>query len=164
MFEPLILSVKPAAPDILQTANVLLPMTTLRPDVTLDFLRNRQRGCLPELLGIELVSLDSGALVGELPIRPQLLAPNGFLHAASVIGLADTCCGYACIAHLPEGAKNFTTVELKSNHLGTAREGKIVAKATAVHLGRSTQVWDAIVTNADGKTVALFRCTQMILY
>ena len=66
MFEPLILSVKPAAPDILQTANVLLPMTTLRPDVTLDFLRNRQRGCLPELLGIELVSLDSGALVGEL--------------------------------------------------------------------------------------------------
>lgn len=148
----------------MQTAYGLPPMTTLRPDVTLDFLRNRQRGYLPELLGIELVSLDSGALVGELPIRPQLLAPNGFLHAASVIGLADTCCGYACVAHLPEGAKNFTTVELKSNHVGTAREGKIIAKATAVHLGRSTQVWDAIVTNADGKTVALFRCTQMILY
>jgi 1,4-dihydroxy-2-naphthoyl-CoA hydrolase len=139
-------------------------MTTLRPDVTLDALRQRQRGYLPELLGVEVKSLESGVLVGELPIRPELLAPNGFLHAASVIGLADTCCGYACLAHLPEGAKNFTTVELKSNHVGTARDGRITAKATAVHLGRSTQVWDAIVTNADGKTVALFRCTQMILY
>ena len=139
-------------------------MTTLRPDVTLDALRQRQRGYLPELLGVEVKSLESGVLVGELPIRPELLAPTGFLHAASVIGLADTCCGYACLAHLPEGAKNFTTVELKSNHVGTARDGRITAKATAVHLGRSTQVWDAIVTNADGKTVALFRCTQMILY
>ena len=139
-------------------------MTTLRPDVTLDYLRNRQRGRLPDLLGVELVSLESGSLVGELPIRPELLAPNGFLHAASVVGLADTCCGYACIAHLPEGAKNFTTVELKSNHVGTAREGKIIAKASAAHLGRSTHVWDATVTNADGKLVALFRCTQMILY
>jgi len=139
-------------------------MTTLRPDVTLDALRQRQRDYLPELLGVEVKSLESGVLVGELPIRPELLAPNGFLHAASVIGLADTCCGYACLAHLPEGAKNFTTVELKSNHVGTARDGRITAKATAVHLGRSTQVWDAIVTNADGKTVALFRCTQMILY
>jgi 1,4-dihydroxy-2-naphthoyl-CoA hydrolase len=139
-------------------------MATLRPEITLDYLRERQRGRLPELLGVELVSLESGTLTGKLTVRPELLAPNGFLHAATVIGLADTCCGYACIAHLPEGAKNFTTVELKSNHVGTAREGVITAKATAVHLGRTTQVWDAIVTNGEGKTIALFRCTQMLLY
>ena len=139
-------------------------MATLRPEITLDSLRERQRGRLPELLGVEVVSLESGTLTGKLTVRPEVLAPNGFLHAATVIGLADTCCGYACIAHLPEGAKNFTTVELKSNHVGTAREGVITAKATAVHLGRTTQVWDAIVTNGEGKTIALFRCTQMILY
>ena len=139
-------------------------MATLRPEITPDSLRERQRGYLPELLGVEVVSLESGTLTGKLTIRPELLAPNGFLHAATVIGLADTCCGYACLAHLPEGAKNFTTVELKSNHVGTAREGVITATATAVHLGRSTHVWDAIVTNSEGKTIALFRCTQMILY
>ncbi|QIE22815.1 Putative esterase [Caballeronia sp. SBC1] len=139
-------------------------MATLRPEITLDYLRERQRGCLPELLGVQVVSLESGTLTGKLTVRPEVLAPNGFLHAATVIGLADTCCGYACIAHLPEGAKNFTTVELKSNHVGTAREGVITAKATAVHLGRTTQVWDAIVANGEGKTIALFRCTQMILY
>jgi 1,4-dihydroxy-2-naphthoyl-CoA hydrolase len=142
----------------------LRTMATLRPEITLDYLRERQRGRLPELLGVELVSLESGTLTGTLTVRPEVLAPNGFLHAATVVGLADTCCGYACIAHLPEGAKNFTTVELKSNHVGTAREGVITAKATAVHLGRSTHVWDAIVTNGEGKTIALFRCTQMILY
>jgi 1,4-dihydroxy-2-naphthoyl-CoA hydrolase len=139
-------------------------MAVLRPDVTVEHLRQRQRGTLPDLLGVEVVSVESGALIGKLAVRPQVLAPNGFLHAATVVGLADTCCGYACIAHLPEGAKNFTTIELKSNHVGTARDGVITAKATAVHLGRSTQVWDAIVTNGEGKTIALFRCTQMILY
>ncbi|WP_438395710.1 PaaI family thioesterase [Caballeronia sp. DA-9] len=139
-------------------------MAALRPDVTLEHLRKRQRGTLPDLLGVEVVSVESGALTGTLAIRPEVLAPNGFLHAATVVGLADTCCGYACLAHLPEGAKNFTTIELKSNHVGTARDGVITAKATAVHLGRSTQVWDAIVTNGEGKTITLFRCTQMILY
>ncbi len=112
----------------------------------------------------ELVSLDQGTLVGELTIRPELIAPNGFLYAATVVGLADTCCDYACIAHMPEKARNFTTLELKSNHVSTARDGKIVAKASAVHLGRSTQVWDATVSNGDGKLIAMFRCAQMVLY
>jgi 1,4-dihydroxy-2-naphthoyl-CoA hydrolase len=91
-----------------------------------------------------------------------VMAPNGYLHAGSVVTLADTCCGYGCISSLPEGAQNFTTVELKSNHLGTARDGVIECTAVAVHMGRTTQVWDATVTH-NGKTIALFRCTQMIL-
>jgi uncharacterized protein (TIGR00369 family) len=82
-----------------------------------------------------------------------------------VIALADTCSGYGCIANLPAGAAGFTTVELKSNHLGTALDGTIVGIATPAHLGRTTQVWDAVVTHKEsGKAIALFRCTQMILY
>jgi uncharacterized protein (TIGR00369 family) len=94
-----------------------------------------------------------------------LLAPNGYLHAAVVIALADTTCGYGTINDLPDGAQNFTTIELKSNFLGTAREGSIASVATKVHSGRTTQVWDATVTDeTSGKTIALFRCTQLILY
>jgi len=93
------------------------------------------------------------------------MAPNGFLHAGTIVTLADSCAGYGCLASLPEGATGFTTIELKSNHLGTAREGTIACVATAVHLGKTTQVWDAVVTNKDtGKTIALFRCTQMVIY
>jgi uncharacterized protein (TIGR00369 family) len=87
------------------------------------------------------------------------------LHAAVVIALADTTCGYGTFTDLPDGAQNFTTIELKSNFLGTARNGGITCVATRVHSGRTTQVWDATVTDeASGKTIALFRCTQLILY
>jgi uncharacterized protein (TIGR00369 family) len=120
---------------------------------------------LPGYLGIEITHVGQGELAARLPVTPQLLAPNGYLHAGSVVTLADTAAGCACIANLPEGANSFTTIELKSNHLGTTRDGVIECVATAVHLGRTTQVWDAVVkVQGSGKTIALFRCTQMILY
>lgn len=139
-------------------------MSQLRPEYTIERLHERQKGTLPDLLGVRVVELEVGTLSAELTVRSNLLAPNGFLHAATVIALADTACGYACFAHLPPTARNFTTVELKSNFLGTATEGILRAVATGVHLGRSTQVWDATVSGPDGKTIALFRCTQMVLY
>lgn len=124
----------------------------------------RQTGTLPELLGVEIVAVEERTIRARLAIKPHHLAPNGYLHAASVVMLADTACGYGCIANLPEGAQSFTTIELKSNHLGTAREGWLNCVATPAHLGRTTQVWDATVSNEEGKTVALFRCTQMVLW
>src|SRR4029077_9353789 len=101
----------------------------------------------------------------EIAIQRFHIAPNGFLHAGTVVTLADTTSGYGCIANLPEGSNGFTTIELKSNHLGTARDGTIECRATPAHRGRTTQVWDAVVTHREsGKTIALFRCTQMLLY
>ncbi len=133
--------------------------------ITLDELNARGVGFLPGLIGIEFTRVARGEIGAQLPIRPELMAPNGFLHAASVIALADTACGYGAIAHLPAGASGFTTIELKSNFLGTVRDGALDCTATLAHGGRTTQVWDATVTDAaNGKTVALFRCTQMILY
>jgi uncharacterized protein (TIGR00369 family) len=136
----------------------------LRPGVTLEALNKRGTGRLPALVGFRVMAVEQGLLVAELDIRPELLAPNGYLHAATVIALADTACGFGCIAHLPEGADNFTTIELKANFIGTAREGTLTCIAKPVHLGRTTQVWDATVTrHDDGGTIALFRCTQMVL-
>src|SRR5215213_2793485 len=131
---------------------------------TLDQLNARGQGTLPGLIGIEFTSAEPGRLTSRLALRPELLAPNGYLHAAAVIALADTTCGYGTLTHLPDGANNFTTIELKSNFLGTVREGLIACVATRIHSGRTTQVWDATVTDqSSGKTIALFRCTQLIL-
>lgn len=122
-------------------------------------------GRLPGYLGIVITHVGPTEIRAKLPVHASLMAPNGFLHAASVIALADTAAGYGCVANLPEGASGFTTVELKSNHLGTATEGTIECVAKAAHLGKTTQVWDATVTHSEsGKTIALFRCTQMVLY
>ena len=121
--------------------------------------------CLPGHLGIEIVEVSAGRVRAALKVTRTLLAPNGFLHAGSVVTLADTCAGYGCIKALPQGASGFTTIELKSNHLGTALDGVLDCLATVAHLGRTTQVWDATVTHREtGKTIALFRCTQMVLY
>ena len=137
----------------------------LRAGYTAESMTDRGVGKLPGLLGVKLISVAEGLLVAELAVREELLAPNGYLHAASVVGLADTMCGYGCISHLPEGARGFTTIELKSNFLGTALDGCIYVEARPVHLGRSTQVWDAVVTHREtAKTIALFRCTQMVLW
>lgn len=122
-------------------------------------------GHLPGHLGIVITHISAAEVRSELRVQPSLMAPNGFLHAGSVVTLADTSAGYGCVANLPAGASGFTTVELKSNHLGTARTGIIDCVARPAHLGRTTQVWDAVVTHRDtGRTIALFRCTQMLLY
>ena len=137
----------------------------MREGIRLEEFAHRGDGSLPGLIGVRIVAIEHLMLVAELDIRAELLAPNGFLHAASVIALADTACGYGCIAHLPDGADNFTTVELKTNFLGTAREGTLACIAKPAHLGRTTQVWDATVTRkTDGAAIALFRCTQMVLW
>ncbi|MGZ9235798.1 MAG: PaaI family thioesterase [Anaerolineales bacterium] len=132
---------------------------------TIEQLNQRGQGYLPSLMGIEFLSVEPGQLTSRLALRPELLAPNGFLHAAVIIALADTTCGYGTFTDLPNAANNFTTIELKSNFLNTAREGGIACVATRVHSGRTTQVWDAQVTDeTSGKTIALFRCTQLMLY
>jgi uncharacterized protein (TIGR00369 family) len=120
---------------------------------------------LPGLLGIEVIEVERGMVRAELEVRPELEAPNGYLHGGSVVALADTCCGYGSAASLPEGATGFTTVELKCNFVGTATEGRISCRAELVHDGRTTQLWKAEVTRLDdSKPIAHFTCTQMVLY
>ncbi len=119
---------------------------------------------LPGLVGVEFdVPTGQGVMRARLPLRKALFAPNGYVHAGAVVTLADTACGYGCILSLPEEASGFTTIELKTNFLRSAQEGTIACEARLAHGGRTTQLWDAAVTDPEGRTMALFRCTQLIL-
>ena len=138
--------------------------SSFRPELTAEVFNGRSRGHLPGLTGVEILKVSEEGVESRMAVRREVMAPNGFLHAASIIALADTSCGYGCIALLPEGASGFTTIELKSNFLGTARDGAILCRATPVHLGRTTQVWDAAVSAEGAGRIALFRCTQMVLW
>jgi 1,4-dihydroxy-2-naphthoyl-CoA hydrolase len=133
-------------------------------NLTLDQFIALGRDRLPGLVGIEIDEIDRGRVRMHLPLRQELLAPNGYLHAATVVALADSACGYGCIASLPDGATGFTTIELKTNFLATALDGTLSCESRLVHGGRTTQIWDATVTHEAGKTLALFRCTQLLLY
>src|SRR6185436_15992517 len=132
------------------------PTSQFPRELTPDGFRRAGEGHLPGLLGVEILTIGREAVESRMAVRREVMAPNGFLHAAAVIGLADTSCGYGCVANLPEGARGFTTIELKSNFMGTARDGVVTCRATPVHLGRNTQVWDAAV-KAGESTIALFR-------
>ena len=126
----------------------------------------RQQGMLPGELFIEWETVAKDGAVGRFTAVKRHMAPNGFMHAASVVALVDSACGYACVASLPQGASGFTTIEIKTNYLGTAKVGEEVAcEARLVHGGRMTQVWDAEAKNVTtGKLIAVFRCTQMVLW
>ena len=116
-------------------------------------------------LGIEVIAAQPGTVVGHLQVRPEFLAPNGFIHAAVLVSFADSLCGSGTVEALPQGATGHTTIELKANLLGTVRTGIVECRATLAHGGRTTQVWDAtVIAKESGKTIALFRCTQLVLY
>ncbi len=132
--------------------------------ITLGDLEDLGRSRLPGLLGIEFDLAEPGRVLARLAVRPELFAPNGYLHAATVVGLADTACGYGTVLSLPEGATGFTTIELKTNFVGTSREGTITADARMTHGGRTTQFWQAAVTRDGGAPIAHFSATNLVLY
>ena len=116
-----------------------------------------QLGCVFDHSAADLV-------VGHIDVTPNLIAGTGFLFAPAVIALADTCAAIGCGNNVPAGS-SFTTIELKSIFLSSARVGeRVTCRCTPAHLGRQTHVWDATITNeTTGRTMALFRCTQMVL-
>jgi 1,4-dihydroxy-2-naphthoyl-CoA hydrolase len=129
----------------------------------LESLRTAAARGLVGLLGIDVLDGDGPVVVARMQVHEGLMAPNGFLHGGSIVALADTACGFGCWLTLPDDAPGFTTVELKTNFIGAPAEGILRCDARLVHAGRSTQVWDAEVARDDGRPVALFRCTQLLL-
>jgi uncharacterized protein (TIGR00369 family) len=133
-------------------------------EITLAQLNEAGRSSFPGLVGIDVDDVTEGLVRARMQVRHELLAPNGYLHAGALTALADTACGYGCFLSLPEGGTGFTTIELKTNFLRTALSGTVRCEATRVHGGRTTQIWDATISDEDGRTLALFRCTQLVLY
>ena len=129
-------------------------------------LNSRVKSGLPKLLGFQVqrASIEDKTINAAMELKEHHLAANGYCHAGSVVALADTACGAGTFMTLPKNAKNFTTIELKSNFVDTAIEGTLTCDAAQVHGGKSTQVWDATVFAPNGKAIAHFRCTQMLLY
>ena len=136
----------------------------IRPGMTAPDVNAAIVGTFPALLGITYLEVGPGHAVATLDVRSDLMAPtNGLLHGGALVTLADSACGVGAALSLPDGARGHATVELKTNFLAPTRTGRLRCEARLVHGGRSTQVWDATVADADGgKALAVFRCTQLV--
>lgn len=140
-----------------------MPTTSNRTSVA--DLNRANIGKLPEHLGLIVTEAGDGRVVGQFKVRPDLVSHTGYLLAGVGLTLADLLCAYGVSTVWPEGAKSFTTVEVKCNFVGTALEGDVEITASLVHGGRTTQLWDAEITSvATGRRMALFRATQIIIY
>ncbi len=142
-------------------------MSKIKIDIptTVEEWNSRAADYLPGRLALEILKVEPDEVLGQFEIEKSHTAWNGFLHGGSIVTLADTCCGYGAVRTLPNGADGFTTVDLTANFLGTALNGTVLCSAKPLHLGRSTQLWDATVTAKEtGKILAHFRCTQMVLW
>ena len=130
------------------------------------FWNDFSKGYFPGLIGLEILAVREGYVQCQLQVHKELLAPNGYLHAGVVVTVADTACGYGCVKSKPEAAYSFTTIELKSNFMGTVKPPALITcEARLLHGGKTTQVWDAQVKDAaKDKLIAVFRCTQLLIY
>src|SRR5258706_14594612 len=104
------------------------------PTTTREHFQSFGAAYLPGHVGVEILTVARDLVESRMAVGKPGMAPNGYLHAAPVVALADTSCGYGCVAALPKGASGFTTIELNANFLGTTRDGANLCRATALHL------------------------------
>ena len=126
-------------------------------------MQERLKGILPELLGIQLVEVTPEKVIATLKVHPDLYTTGKILHGGSIMAFADTLGAIGTVVNMPQG-HGTATIESKTNFVGGAAEGSVVTgESTPVHKGRTTQVWQTRITNADGKLVALVTQTQIVL-
>src|ERR1700683_3230239 len=117
-----------------------------------------------ELKGIAFVEADKDRVVARMLVRPDLCTLGHIIHGGAIMAFADSVGAAATVINLPEDAKGTTTIESKTNFIGSAREGMtVIATATPVHRGRRTQVWQTRLETEEGKLVAVVTQTQMVL-
>ena len=133
-------------------------------DSTAQYLNTQWRDHLPGHLGIVITQALPDEVQAELDVTARVSAPDGHLHAGSILALAVHAAGCGCALDLPTGIGGFSTLELKVNYLSAAHSGKVACSAQRIHSGRTTQIWDVKVTQAESsKVLALVRCTQLLL-
>ncbi len=120
------------------------------------------RGTAAQALGIEIVELGEDWLRGRMPVDARTRQPYGLLHGGASVLLAETLGslgGALCVGE----DQRVVGIEINANHLRAAKDGHVVGTARAVHLGRSTQVWEIRVEDAAGKLVCISRLTLAVV-
>ena len=117
-----------------------------------------------ELKGVTFTAADSDRVVARMQVRPDLCTLNHVIHGGALMAFADSVGAAATVINLPDDAKGTTTLESKTNFLGSAHVGEtITGEATPLHVGRRSSVWQTRITNAGGKLLALVTQTQLTL-
>ena len=138
-------------------------MSLWRTQPNIDQLNAIQKNTIGELLDIRFESFDDDSLTASMVVDHRTHQPYGLLHGGASVVLAESVGSMA--AYLCVDTSKFYCVglEVNANHLRGVRSGRVTAVARAIHIGRTTQVWDIRLSNDDGKTSCVSRLTMAVV-
>lgn len=135
----------------------------IRPEYTLDQLNKLCFGNMGEHLGIEFTEIGADYVCGKMPVDHRTKQPVGLLHGGASVTLAETLgsVGSMCLIDVTQ----FTCVglEINANHIKSAREGYVYGKASLIHGGKNTHIWDIRITNENKELVCISRLTVAVI-
>lgn len=121
------------------------------------------KGTLMETLEIEYVAIDADSLTAKMPVSPKVHQPDGVLHGGATLALAESVGSAAAQVLMADKQVQIRGLELSGNHVKSVRSGYVWAKATVLHRGKTTQLWQIHVTDDQGALVSVVKFTTMIL-
>lgn len=126
-------------------------------------LNQTQKNTLLETLDIQFTEVGDDYLVAKMPVNERVYQPDGILHGGATFALAETVGSVASVVFAKAQNVQVRGIEMSGNHLRSVKTGNVYAKAKAIHLGRTTQIWEIRVTDEEEKLVSLIKLTTLSL-
>lgn len=124
---------------------------------------NSSKNTLMETLQIEYIDVGADYLIGKMPVNSKVYQPDGVLHGGAMVALAESVGSMASYIFLDAQQYVIRGIEIAANHVKSVRDGEVFAKATVLHKGRTTQLWDIKITDAEGKLISVCKLTTIAM-
>jgi 1,4-dihydroxy-2-naphthoyl-CoA hydrolase len=132
--------------------------------LSLEKINQMSKNTLMEHLEIEVIEIGEDSITARMPVDKRVHQPAGLLHGGASVALAESLGSIAGTLCLDDPTKNHIVgVEINANHIRGVRSGWVYGKATPLHVGRSTHVWEIKITNEEGKLVCVSRITLAVV-
>ncbi len=122
-----------------------------------------RKGTLMETLDIEYTDVGENYLVAKMPVGPKVFQPDGVLHGGATVALAESVGSAASYVFLDAQKFFIRGIEIAANHVRSIKEGEVFARATILHKGRTTQLWEIRITDAEQNLISLCKLTTIAL-
>ena len=122
------------------------------------------KNTLMETLEIEFIDLTKDVLIARMPVTPKVHQPDGLLHGGASVALAESLGSAAALVFLGEKNSMIRGLEISANHIKSIKDGFVYAKATALHKGKTTQLWQIRIENEAGELISLVKLTTITFY
>lgn len=132
-------------------------------DKILEVCNNSSRNTLMETLEISYVDVGEDFLIAKMPVNPRVHQPDGVLHGGAMVALAESVGSMASYIFLNAAEFFVRGIEISANHVKSVKEGFVYAKASFIHKGRTTQVWDIRITNEEEQLISVCKLTTIAL-